>query len=129
MTILNLTASGKIESVDEFHFFLNSLHEYIEAFRLSTTHGLTDNRGNTTRFFKLYFKELELNEKAEELKPYKWEISKPKRKIGFWFEWDEDTTYYTLKELNEEDEEIGLTNYLWTLREILQKHWDEYQRT
>lgn len=48
-------------------------------------------------------------------------------KIGFWFKWDEDTTYETLKELNRVDEKIGLTNYLWTLREILQKHWDEYQ--
>ena len=131
MANLNLTASGKIENVDEFHSFLNSLHEYIEAFRLSTTHGLTDNRGNTTRFFKLYFEELELNEKVEEVKPRQWEISKHNQKIGFWFKWDEDTTYYTLQELNTVDEQLtgGLTNYLWTLREILEKHWREYQKS
>lgn len=50
-------------------------------------------------------------------------------KIGFWFHWDEDTTYCTLMELNQLDAQVtgGLTNYLWTLREILEKHWSEYQ--
>ncbi|WP_414625186.1 hypothetical protein [Calothrix sp. CCY 0018] len=50
------------------------------------------------------------------------------KKIGFWFHWDEDTTYETLKELNQVDEKIGLTNFLFTLKEILQEHWNQYQK-
>lgn len=49
-------------------------------------------------------------------------------KLEFWFYWDEDITYNTLNELNEIYEKGGLTNYLFTLREILQGHWEKYQK-
>lgn len=47
--------------------------------------------------------------------------------LGFWFQWDEDAIYYTLKELEEIDEKIGLANYLWTLKEILEECLAKYQ--